>query len=696
MVSDLERQQEYLQQVGHHLLGLLAEYGIGQAPLRQLIEIGAWVEHELPMLRRRLELARTLESAQPGFHGIVHISEPAGMPTAAQRHAVRGLADRLLARDLADTSESAVDADLLHRVAEDLAQYSWDPVLMADFYARLGHDATVRLPEELEWVNGQSGADDLAIFSRALGAAADALDPPSGFTRLFDSFDDVPDGEHTSSYAWNRLALLQSGDFDAGWLRRVVRANALDGFTEDPDSRFPDQYDSGTDTGRPQATYQRTVALAFGALANNPSAARETLLAISGMDSKQPDVDDGVERLQSLVSTVYDAGEIDHRYDQWGGEIPEAFGRAVEAATGTGFDEPGHHGAPASRFAYQFIRAAGQLERVPFSIKASLARIAGSYSPEMLTGARVDDAARRESSQTVPAAFSSIDGLEPRFYLSLADTYQFLHGFADDDEVSQPFNDGVRRLWDRLTFHTARADYSVIRRGEQDPAHLDRALGAFGNLAGLQYLSQVHVRGRMDEADARTRSIVQHLGLLPMFFVPGGDLVRRVLPLSQTGAGAVWSALQYGGRAGIDRATAVDATRVDDIEATMFRLSVAARYDVARALMDAGYGDLRLRDTPFTDDDGDLLRTDQFLADSQTAGRAREEFDAWLDQQDLAIGGSETAHGVSIGTKVKDGTDSLLVAIPKAQGELACDGLIRDWIPEQLTQVSSNAKVGCD
>lgn len=61
MITDLENRSKTLQSLTS-LKRRTGEYGIGMSEFQKIMDVGRWIDSELPMLRRRLSLARALES----------------------------------------------------------------------------------------------------------------------------------------------------------------------------------------------------------------------------------------------------------------------------------------------------------------------------------------------------------------------------------------------------------------------------------------------------------------------------------------------------------------------------------------------------------------------------------------------------------------------------------------------------------
>lgn len=594
MVTDLEGRSKTLQ--GQSTLKRRAgEFGIGTTEFQNIIDVGRWIDNELPMLRRRVTLAKALEQqAGPGLS--VFLDEPVKLPSEADLAKMRDLAKKLNEHNRTDEE----GARLYHEAALALAASGNDPDLMSAFFAELGPQRTQSLAQLMSASGSKTAQQDMQLFSKAFGTATKDTDPPRGLVDIMNQFKQPPmhDGRLVTPTAWGRLALLQEGDFDSKWLTEVVRANGLDTFAgkdrEHTDFRGGNTFDVQA-TGLPEDV----VALAFGALKNNPEAARSAINSMGPMK-------DTVKLVYGYAKSV-----------GTGDSVADNFGLAVEAGTGSTSERPGEHSDAASRFAYEFILASGQHEEVPWPIKDSLSKVAASYSHEMLTGARNDDGHSRTSGFGKWKDFDDIPGVTPAFYLSPEDTYKFLHGFADDDQLSEPFDEAMGNLYNSVTWVAARRDQAAVKDGKNDPRNWENAHYAFGSLAGLQYQSQLDVRGAMDESDKKLRQNISMVLTLGMGKVP-----------TPQGFAAkwAWKGLTFAAKKGLKEFVKGGQTRVGQVEANDDQMTLTARYTVAAQLVDAEYPHNEIP-ADIRDENGKLLSIDQIAKDQNKI----KSFDEWTD-----------------------------------------------------------------
>jgi hypothetical protein len=583
MITDLESKSTTLQGLSS-LKQRVGEYGIGMTEFQNIMNVGKWIDAELPMLRRRLSLAKALE-AQAGPGKPVTLYEPVKLPTEAELARMRDLAKKINEHNRTDDE----GAKLYHEAAQALAGIT-DPDLLSAFFAELGPQRTQGLASMMTACGSGTAAEDLKD-----------TDPPQGLVDIMDLFTKPPtqDGDLITPTAWGRLALLQEGDFDPKWLTTVVRANGLDAFAkkDEIDFRGGDVFEMKA-TGLPEDV----IALAFGALKNNPEAARS---AIGSMGPMSDTVD-----LVYGYARSHGSGEA----------VADNFGLAIEAGTGSTTEKPGQHSDAAAKFAFEFIVASGQHKEIPWPIKESLAKVAGSYSHEMLTGGRTDDGRTRVSGMGKPGepgAFEDIPGVTPAFYLSTEDTYRFLHGFADSDVLSEPFDEAMGNLQNSVTQLAAQRDRDAIKAGQQDPGNYERAMDGFGSLAGLQYQSMKDVRGSMDEFDKKVRENISKIVTLGIGKVP-----------TPTGFAAkwAWKAFTKAAGAGLKQFVKGGTTRVQLLESQDLQETLAMNYQSAAILVNAGYPHSEIP-AEIRGADGKLLSIDEITKDDTKLSK----FYAWSD-----------------------------------------------------------------
>jgi hypothetical protein len=566
MISSLSTGANTLQDTGS-LKARCAFWGVGEQ-FAQISAIGDWVEGELPMLRRRLNLARALET-QAGTDSFVQVLEPPELTAEEAARIGRELATRLASHNRTDEE----GARLFHEIALELQKYQNDPDVMSAFYGKLGRQYTQLIPSLMSASGSDTAAEDLQIYSRALGVAMDDVDPPAEFTQVTSAFTrPTEDGEIVPAASWGRLAMVQYGDFPPDWLTKVVRVNALDAFAEDPNRDF-----RGGSVFEMQATglSEDVVALAFSALGNNPEAARSSLRTMGEPDHPISMAD--------LVDVVYGYA----KHVGTGQDVADGFGLAIESGAGVHDETAGDHSTAASRFAFDFILASADHPDPPWLIKDSLSKVAGSYTHELAASSSPLD----KKSSAFGYSDAAIQGLDPRFTLDPRVVYGFVRGFAGDDQFTAPFDQAMGQVYMNSLIAAAQADQQAIAAGKANPENFETVNQYFGGLAGIEYEAKEQVRGDMDEADERVRGIVKDLVTFPLNFVPGDQVLVKGAQISAKGAQFLWELAQYGVDKGLDAKldVAPTDTRVGQLENAENRLVLARQYVVAQALLDAKY-----------------------------------------------------------------------------------------------------------
>ena len=165
MITDLASKASTLQSQAA-LQRRAGEFGIGGQEFQNIIGVGQWIDGELPMLRRRLSLAKALEQ-QAGPGAMVSLNEPVQMPTEADLKRMRDLAKGLKEHNRSD----AKGAELYHQAALKLAGIN-DPDLLSAFFGELGPQHTQLLTSVMTASGSKTERKDLEAFSKALGTAS--------------------------------------------------------------------------------------------------------------------------------------------------------------------------------------------------------------------------------------------------------------------------------------------------------------------------------------------------------------------------------------------------------------------------------------------------------------------------------------------------------------------------------------------
>ncbi|MEU5834404.1 hypothetical protein ABZ820_12140 [Streptomyces diacarni] len=533
------------------------EHGVDTGGLTRLAGVGAWVEGQLPTLKRRFDLAAAYERnhPQPG-RKMVQIPDDFRSLQEAQRLG-RELADRMNGVNRTDEG----GAQEIHRIAGELARYQDDPELMAAFYASVNPNWLSTLPTFMTQSGSTTAGGDLKIFSHALATATSAtfLATP-GFDKVNQVM--LRPSEHPSD-AWGRLALMQYGHFPTAYLKTAAKNLALDQFDKDP---------GGTDwrggNGFDAAKYglpEDNLALALNLLGKDGAAARQVLNGMQHGDIKK----------------TYDLFLDYAKGYGTGDQVAAGLGRAVEAGSGVGAEEPGRHSLEASRFAFTAMTHLGSKGKdVPWSMKVSMANLGASYLHELTSGARDDDAPYRQSGMGRPANWTDLPGLTPSFYLSPQDVDAFLSTFAGSDPATEVFDRAAGAFGDQAIRAAAQHDADAVNAGLPDPGRMTRVSRAFGKLAASEYRAQVTAGKDMDKQEASVRGVLKDVISLGLGEVPFA---------SKTGE-YIWKGAQFAfGKWGLDPWQQGDSPHEKAVTREYANYDRMQRFRMTQYLYDSGY-----------------------------------------------------------------------------------------------------------
>lgn len=201
LVSDLSAAQELAWTEHRTMSQLLTAAHRSTITVSRISTAAAWIEEEIPMLRRRLALAEALERSTPGIQGVVTIDESA-LSTLTPTQA-RALAARLARR----INDGDRDQDLL----DQLLAHATDPYFAAALHRHVG------VEELASFLTASPGQGSGALQTELVGALRTALVTSASQTEPALS---LPDG-----YADSVQQFLLTGPWD-----QVV---ALDSFLGD-------------------------------------------------------------------------------------------------------------------------------------------------------------------------------------------------------------------------------------------------------------------------------------------------------------------------------------------------------------------------------------------------------------------------------------------------------------------------------
>lgn len=494
LVSSLKVARHRLTAGVDPLRARMAAAGVSTARFADIDRIVDDIDRWLPELQRRLNLAVAL--AGESSASIRLVESPFSTPDEAADHG-RELARRLLGR-------VELGEQMLDELTERLRPHVNDPDVMAGFYAELGPRLIERLPGLIDATGSPDGGSHLALLSTGLGTALDSPYHRADLDAVRRSFTHKPSNV---DQAWDRLAMLQVGQFPAGWLARVLRANALDDF--DSEDWVAAEH---TAVGLPRLGLSSDVlVLAFSALGNDPAVARLVFDDPRGLS------------LSGYVDRVYTTDSV-YRAD-----IAAAFGRAVEGVLDTR-SAPREPDATTARLAFEFIEASAEHSDVPWGIKDSLARIAVSYVHEVVAGAFSDDGeinGDRKSSMRRPYDFPQGSTLRPTFYLNPRVTSRFIGSFQDQTEPSAAFDEVVGKLLQTELDTAIGADQS------DGGTRTQAVMRLFGGISTLHYFARREHAADFDAQQQRHRAALVEL-------LNGG--------LSVVSLSGFWQALYWAGQ----------------------------------------------------------------------------------------------------------------------------------------------------
>jgi hypothetical protein len=616
MNASIKSGGETLVNQGGSLKTQFSNLWLDTGPLAEIVSVGNWARDQLPMLTRRQTLAAAIDDT-PGAH--FYDEYATGMYLTPAQAASDGADLARQFMELNSTDEEG--ARRAHEIALELAEHKDDPAFTSAFYGTLGPQRTKIIPTYMAQSGSQTAADDLKIYSHALGTALTAPYPAPGMDKIRSDFERHSD---VRPDAWNKGAMLAYAKVPGNWLGKVARNNALDDFAADPNQDFRG---GGLDAAR-LGLPEDTAALFLKVVSNSPESARYALTTM-GQPDHGHSLDENIHRFLQYSKSV-----------GTGDEIQETLGPALASGSGV-FDETmGHHSQAAADFAQRVIESVGKYAGDVNPIMGhSMAEIAGSWAPEIVIGSDPDN----DRSEVVP-------GLNPMFSLDTQDTYDFMKSFAHDDQTGQPFDEAMAELSQQMIDAGVKADMAA---GGTDSPGTQRVMSYLGSVAGLEYASRFEVRGDMDEQDKKIREFFGNIANIAINAAP-------VDPATIPGWIA-WQAFQFEGGNVIDNWVEGGDTRTDELENRRRQASLASNYLIAAKLMEHGYpmtaqpdatadqwarnNDVDPSKARFTDSSGHLLPPDKILADKDKLAA----YDAWLEAN--GRGGS---HDDAFGQKTVD------------------------------------------
>ncbi|GAA3014848.1 hypothetical protein [Streptosporangium longisporum] len=603
----------------------LGRYGVSTPALREISGIADWAGTQVSMLHGRIDLIRTLGAGAPelggaggtasmavGGQGLVRLpDELKGFEVA------RGLAS-MYGEDILVHHGGELQAALIHEHADEIAQLADSPQAAAAFFALLSPKVRDALPTLIATTGSKTAKQDLAAFSKALGAAlrAPALVPAFAKVR-----DDLTKPAANKAVAWNRLALLKGANTPSSVRSAAARALVLDDFAKKPRQDWraggpteTKEYDLPTDL----------VAMGLEVLAGDGAAVRDTFARMGGTEVKLS----RVEKMKLFLDHAKGSGT--------GDEIADVFGRAMEAGAEAGTEKAGQHSPEAAAFALDVIRVTSPFgANLPRLAGDSMVAIATSYIHELASGARFDKAAYRGSGTTIPENWISLPNVTPAFYLSPGDTYRFMRTFVGEKQLTDDFDTVAARFrYDTLTA-AARLD------AQAETQHFENASRMFGDLAGLEFKATLDVRGEMDATDDLIRDITKNTLSL------GVDRIPLTGVFAHKAFQETWELTKaYGVSTLLDMWADSFETRVEEATGSRSDFALRLKYDMAHLLHSANYPTSELPTELISKTTGSLKTYDEFVTEAkseangrnikweQALGRKLIAYERWMDSNE--------------------------------------------------------------
>ncbi|WP_155341225.1 hypothetical protein [Acrocarpospora corrugata] len=596
--------------------------------LTELERIGAWTRDQLPVMRRRHELA----AAANRLSGAGFVEIPGVTMSLTEAYAKGRDLAALFGTGIISNNDFTAEfkGELVHQHIGELKHLAGDADASAAFVAGLSGPVRQGLPNLLLNTGSSTARADLAAFSAVFGAALRATKPPPGMAE----YQRELAAPTNADAAWQRLALLKGSGAPSQVLARTARL-VLDEFAADPGQ---DWFGGALDEYRAYGLPGDSVTLALQVIADDPVAVRSVFAEMG-----RPPVElTRPERMNLLFEYAR------HR----DADVADALGRTMATGSGVHNEQPGAHSADAAAFAFDAITTSASLgQDMPASAQGSMAELAASYGHEMIAGARIEDGESRDSGMTAPPHLSTIPGLTPSFYLSPQGTYGFLKTFAAEQKNTDTFDKAMGELRHDLLVQAARLDGEALRGSPpKDPGYFEVTAGGIGDLAGMEYAAALKTRGDMDAFDEQMRGIVTDTASLALGAAPSPEKGVRWLiwQLGMFGTGKALDAWEDGDPAD---------TRVSKLDGARDKWILAQRYDIATKLWEGGFP----ADPPWPASlmkDGRPLPLEEPLKDSKIF----ETFSAWSDSTDTDGDGSTFDKKLAMGIRGTISPESAVTA----------------------------------
>ncbi|MEU4405469.1 hypothetical protein AB0F88_13140 [Streptosporangium sp. NPDC023963] len=596
--------------------GKLRENGVETPALREITDIADWGGRQVSMLHGRIDLINALGDGAPelggaggaasvaaGGQGLIRLPDELKDYDLAQ-----GLA-RMYGEDILVNFHSDLQAKLIHEHIDDVAKIAENPQAAAAFFALLSPKVRDALPSIIAASGSKTAKQDLATFSKALGAALNAPTLVPAFAKVRSDLVKPVDG---NIVAWNRLALLKGANAPSSIRSAAARALVLDEFAKRP----VQEWRAGSLGGNKYDLPDDLVAMGLEVLDGDGAAVRDAFAKMGGTDVKLSQVD----KMKLFLDYAKGVGT--------GDEVADAFGRAMEAGTEAKTEKAGQHSPKAAAFALDLIKVAGTFGAdLPWPAKDSMGVVANSYVHEMVSGGRFDRAADRSSGMQIPQHWEALPGVTPAFYLSPGDTSQFMKTFVGEDKVADAFDSTVAKFRYDALLSAARLD----AQGNTDYFR-DISL-MFGDFGSVAFKTAKDVLGEEDAISDMTRDITKNtVGLML-----GG--VSFTKPVFEVG----WEFTQaYIVSTASDKWADSFETQVQAATETRADLARRMKYEMAYLLHSGGYPASEPPSELLSAATGNLKTYDELVAEarSEAVGDKKWEqvlqtkldaYDGWMD-----------------------------------------------------------------
>lgn len=593
----------------------LRRHGISTPALREIAHIADWGGTQVSMLHNRIDLVRNLGSGAPELDGAAVApakctAEPDGggggqglirLPDELEGFEfAQGLA-RMYGQDILVKRNSELQAALIHEHADEIARLADNPQAAAAFFALLPSKVRDALPSVIAATGSKTAKQDLAAFSKALGAAlrAPALVPAFAKVRA-----DMVKPVSGKVAAWNRLALLKGANAPSKVRVAAARALALDDFMKNP---HQDWRGAGFTEMKAYGLSSDVVALALEVLAGDGTAVRDAFATMGGGDIKLS----RTEKMKRFLDYAKSVGT--------GDDVADAFGRVLESGTESTAEKPGQHSPAAAAFALDTMLAAGPFgTNLPITAKDSMGVIARSYVHELISGTRFDRAAYRASGFTMPEHWLPLPGVTPAFYLSPGDTYRFMRTFVGEEKSAGEFNATVARFRHDILLAAARLD---VQSGTDHFHDISMMFGDFGSVA---FKATKDVLGEEDAARLSARNFIKNTA---------GFALGRISPLNEIAA-LSWEVFQSYVFSSVSDDWAADFEKQVEV-ATGKRVDLARRmkFDMAHILYSGGYPVSKPPQELISTANGTLKTYEEFVAEAKREATGTKKWEQVLQEK---------------------------------------------------------------